>query len=81
MHDLAAARALPIEFAIPAEAGVAFLVDQVDAGPVAVAIAVPVSLVVIDSYRMGQLGVAEFFLQQLNSMFGIRFRSMNADQR
>ena len=80
MHDLAAARALPIEFAIPAEAGVAFFVNQIDAGPVPIAIAIPVSLVVIDSYRMGQLGVAEFFLQLLNTMLGIRFRSMNADQ-
>jgi len=71
---------LPIEFAIPPVAGIAFFVDQIDAGPVAVAIAVPVSLVVIDSYRMGQLGVTEFFLQQLNTMLCIRFRSMNADQ-
>lgn len=80
VHHSVALGSLPFEFAIPAEAAVAFLVDEIDARPDAVAIPVPVGLVVIDSHWVCQSGILQFLLELVNLVLRLGFRGVDADE-
>lgn len=79
MHDSIAPGALPLQFTIPAESAIAFLVDKIDARPDAVAVAVPVRLIVIHRNGMSQAGIFQLFFQLVNFVLGLGFRCVNTD--
>lgn len=80
VHHGIALGSLPLEFAIPAEAAVAFLVDEIDARPDAVAVPVPVGLVVIDSHWMCQAGIFQLLFELVDLVFRFGLRRMDADE-
>src|SRR5947208_355061 len=80
-HLLVAGGALPAELAGPEGAHVAAAVEDVDAGPHAVAPGVPVDFVVIDEDGKSESLGPKLALERFDVVLAGRFGCMNADER
>src|SRR5436190_3275319 len=79
-HLLVAGGALPAELAGPEGAHVAAAVENVNAGPHAVAPGVPVGFVVIDEYREGKPLGLQLVLERFDVVLTVGFRRVDADE-
>jgi hypothetical protein len=78
-HVLFTLRAFPAQFALPAPANDAFLVDEINGRPVIIEVAFPHRRLVVHGDGERQLRVLQLLLERLDVLFALGFWRVDAD--